>query len=294
LPPKPDFAHDGAAMRRVTDTESIYAIGIAVSAIGGLLDLLESPHAGTDDERAAAMDKVRRDLLEQAATIVFHLDQFIPLRKTKRRAQELVDWCKQPIGPQLSRDDFVQEVRKSRDHFVSVLHGDLREADLYFASPKGRFNMGDMVDEGPYLDDELRKGLAETAKIDLLEAGTCLAFGRATAVGFHLFRAMESLIVAYLDLFKIAIDENGSADRSRSWGRYIPKLEQAGVAPKITKVLTFIKDEYRNPLTHPRATLTLDQAIHLMPLAMSAIDSMARDLLKRRGASPFRDAFEQH
>jgi hypothetical protein len=31
-----------------------------------------------------------------------------------------------------------------------------------------------------------------------------------------------------------------------------------------------------------------------MPLAMSAVDSMARDLMKRRGASPFRDAFEQH
>jgi hypothetical protein len=150
--------------------------------------------------------------------------------------------------------------------------------------------MGDMVDDGPYLDDEVRKGLSETAKIDLLEAGSCLAFGRATAVGFHLFRAMESLILAYLDLFKVGLDEKGP----RSWGRCIPQLEQAGVAPKITKVLTFINDEYRNPLTHPRATLTLDQAIHLMPLAMSAVDSMARDLMKRRGASPFRDAFEQH
>jgi hypothetical protein len=277
-------------MRRVRDTESIYAIGVAVTAIGDTLDRLESPNGATKDERAGATDGLRRDLLEQAATIVFHVDQFVPLRKTKKMALELVDWCKQPITPQLSVDDFVHEVRKSRDHFVSVLHGDLREADLYFASPKGRFNMGDMVDEGPYLDDEIRKSLSETAKIDLLEAGTCLAFGRATAVGFHLFRAMESLIVAYLDVLKIEADESGS----RSWGRYIAKLEQAGVAPKITKVLTFIKDEYRNPLTHPRATLTLDQAIHLMPLAMSAIDSMARDLMKRRGTSAFRDAFEQH
>jgi hypothetical protein len=61
-----------------------------------------------------------------------------------------------------------------------------------------------------------------------------------------------------------------------NWGAYIAALRNKGADNKITTFLDHIRDEYRNPHTHPDASIDIDEAQRLFSVALSSIDQMMR------------------
>jgi len=105
-------------------------------------------------------------------------------------------------------------------------------------------------------------------KTDLDEAGRCLGFDRPTAAAFHTLRAVERLIVKYVNKVtsKVTLKK-----KPRDWGAYITALTNHGGDAKVIGTLQHIKDQYRNPVIHPEDTLDSDQAFALFNTSISAM-----------------------
>ena len=123
--------------------------------------------------------------------------------------------------------------------------------------------------EGAILGDQVVSIFPETRE-DADEAGKCFALGRYTACVFHLMRVMEC-IVRRLGK-KLRIKFNPERD---TWQRILKRvkakidvmpLNSSGQIKKQAKYqdiyldLGAVKDAWRNPTMHPRATYTEEQA----------------------------------
>ena len=118
---------------------------------------------------------------------------------------------------------------------------------------------------------------------DVREAARSLAFDIPTAVGFHIFRAIEAIIKKeYFPLLNITVESN-------NLGQHIALLEGAGVDEKILGTLRNIKDYYRNPISHPEEFWGLDQAESALMLAVHAITVILQDINFRMGQLPLQD-----
>ena len=122
---------------------------------------------------------------------------------------------------------------------------------------------------------------------DVQEAGKSIAFDLPTACGFHIFRALETVVLMYFPVLEVPLPD----ERKRNLGTYILILEgkdQNGkevdgakkVDEKITGMLRHLKDSYRNPLMHPELTLEDEEAESLFQFAISAITQLIKDIKK--------------
>lgn len=135
--------------------------------------------------------------------------------------------------------------------------------------------MSVMIDEAELTLSEKAKAILTDDELkDIREAGRCLAFEVPTAAAFHLYRALESVVLKYIPLFPgVTLKES-----DRNLGHYIGILKGNGVDSKITTMLGHIKDEYRNPAIHPGLFLDVDGAASQFALVQSAIHMMAADI----------------
>jgi hypothetical protein len=179
-----------------------------------------------------------------------------------------------------------QIVQAARD-FETVLANELPGLATYIVSSKGIYSTNDLVvNAEEHIPESLRPLLPKQALKDFNEAGKCLAFEVATASAFHMFRAVESVMEEY---FKV-VHSNGKsfedAGSSRNWGAYIKTMNDAGADSKITVLLDHIREEYRNPITHPNENLDSDEAFGLFGVSASAITQMLRAISEKKKAQP--------
>jgi hypothetical protein len=118
------------------------------------------------------------------------------------------------------------------------------------------------------------KVVPEEALKELDEAGRCLLFDNATAVGFHLFRATETVIREYYRMIVGSVP----AKKSRNWGSYIHGLKVKNASAKVVGYLDHIREQYRNPVLHPEVTLTSEEAQILFGVCISAVSMMALEM----------------
>lgn len=77
----------------------------------------------------------------------------------------------------------------------------------------------------------------------------------------------------------------------RNWGLYLKRLEETTNADKkIYGALDHIRENYRNPITHPEVTLTESQAVMVFALSLSVIELMAEAI---RSTAPTLTGLEQ-
>jgi hypothetical protein len=76
---------------------------------------------------------------------------------------------------------------------------------------------------------------------DIQQAGRCLAFNIPTAAGFHILKAVESMIREY----HLRLTGKHIAAKSRNRGAYIRDLNNHGADIKVTAYLSHIKDGAR-------------------------------------------------
>lgn len=155
----------------------------------------------------------------------------------------------------------------------SVLSNEMPDIAMYSVSQKGIFRTDDLIERADHhLTSSVRTHLPDQARKDLLDAGRCLAYELPVACTFHLWRAVETVIQAYLlELSGKKLEEMGI---SKNWGAYIKALKEAGAPTPVTAFLEHIRSAYRNPHTHPDVVISVEDAQRLFAVATSAIDQM--------------------
>jgi hypothetical protein len=114
---------------------------------------------------------------------------------------------------------------------------------------------------------------------EIREATKCLAFDISTAVGFHVYRAIEAIIIK--DYFRILDIKPEEWEKNKNLGNYIMLLENKKVDVRITGVLRHLKDNYRNPISHPQEFWDSNKAESSFGLAISAITVMVQGIQER-------------
>jgi hypothetical protein len=171
-------------------------------------------------------------------------------------------------------------VVESAKEFETVLRTELNNADTYFVDPKGTHKTSVLLTQASReIPSHLLADIPEITD-DINQAGRCLLFDNSTAVGFHLMRAVETVIYRYLK----KLTGNERPVKSRNWGVYIGVFKKLNADPKVIGTIQHIKDVYRNPILHPEVTLTPDEAQVLFGLSVSAIVQIAGAMKASQGA----------
>jgi hypothetical protein len=165
----------------------------------------------------------------------------------------------------------ISNVREAYRRFKIVLQADLSILHSYFVTQKGGFDTISLLAFGENLfPPDLGMKVPE-AIFDCREAGKCLAYELPTACGFHVFRATESVLRKYY----LQVSGSKVPPKVRNIGVYLNAMNQAGIGDeKIKFALKQMAELYRNPLIHPEAVLTQEEAIGVFGLARSAIAGM--------------------
>lgn len=159
--------------------------------------------------------------------------------------------------------------------FETVVKADLSIADAYFVSRKAGFDTGALISNAE-VNFPRELGTKVPAAIpEIREAGRALAFELSTGAGFYLFRALEAVLRRYWD----AVSNGAPHPDQRNIGVYLSEMRKAQFGSQVVlAVLTQIKDLHRNPISHPDATLSLDDAVTLFGISQSAIAAMLKEI----------------
>lgn len=261
-------------MRRVNNFP-FYELGAAVQP---LLDL--NTNAKT---RVVAWPILRA----QWAIRAFLDDHFIPITYCVQTAQELFTALGNVIPvdapvPTISEEQeigfhgyLISEKAKTFEHELAA---ELRQLDTYFISQKGIFSTAKLMNRTDELfEPTIRAHFTAKMTFDIREAGKCIACELGTAAGFHIARAIESVLLVYLE--KLCPEElEKLTDSQRNLGFYIKLARDNYGKAEICGCLDQFRDLHRNPLMHPEAMLNTDQAMSLLGMAQSSIIAMIMEI----------------
>lgn len=210
----------------------------------------------------------------------------VSLQVCRSAAEEIISTTTKFVPDELSKWSDVKDDKRvglwatilgsEIDSFSTVLKAECETLDTYMVSQKGAYSTAVLIERAEIaLPEDTRKKLDKIVITDIREAGRCLAFDLPTAVGFHILRAVESVMRTLYLQVKQQLSEH---KKPQNWGGYIEKLREAQVDQKIIDVLGGIKNQYRNPLAHPDAVLDVNEATVLLPQGIAAIQLMAQEL----------------
>lgn len=232
-------------------------------------------------------------LLWQAAQSIDQLFQDPTVGTTFRRAASTANELYSLLTEQTRRpweEDYTAydkaRVEGLLDRFTTLLQAELAVADAYFVVQKRGLDTVALVSAGEVLFPPSLASKVPEAVADLREAGKCIAFELCTAAGFHLVRAVETVLRRYWEV------ETGNAPkpRQRNIGTYIRGLEGLNKGDeKILAALRQFKDLHRNVLTHTEVFLDTDKALSLLGIARSVVDAMLDQIPDKGGEAPAPD-----
>jgi hypothetical protein len=155
-----------------------------------------------------------------------------------------------------------------------TLQAELMGANAYVISPK-RIDTEKLIgDVSSLLSPGVFDSLSESAKLDLMEAGKCIAFERSTAAAFHLMRATEEALRVYYCHF-IRKDRLSPM----LWGPMVQSLQKhrkAKVNDTLHKNLDNIRLSFRNPTQHPDKVYDIHEVQDLWALSVDVISRIDR------------------
>jgi len=157
----------------------------------------------------------------------------------------------------------------SKNQFITVFVSELNIVPSFLVTQKEAFDTYMLIDMGDKLFPSSTVNKCPETKQDMMDAGKALAFDLATSFGFHVFRVLEAVLKRYWDHI------SSGQVRPHTIGQYAAKLEQGQLGDKkIWESLKQIASLHRNPLVHPEAVLTVEQAIETLGIARSVMGAM--------------------
>lgn len=159
--------------------------------------------------------------------------------------------------------------------FKTAFTAEIGTFPAYFVSQKGSFDTLSLLEEPWRLFPmELWVKVPE-ARFDVIEAGRALCYELPTSCGMHVFRAVETVLRRYYT----EVTSGRPQPKVRNIAVYINAMRQGGRGDeKVLGILEHLSKLHRNPLMHPDAALTLDEAISIIGMAHSAMTAMLRHL----------------
>lgn len=157
-----------------------------------------------------------------------------------------------------------------------ILQGELGVQNSYIVRPKRAYDIELLIEDATHIfSDAVRVSLASIERYDIQQAGKCLAFEVPTAALFHVFRAADSVLRRY---YRHIMGSEPQL-KMRNWGAYIKKLRGCGANEKILSALEQMKDLHRNPIVHPEAEASMDEALSYIGIAESVISVMVLEIV---------------
>jgi hypothetical protein len=155
-----------------------------------------------------------------------------------------------------------------------TLEAELKGLNAYIISPK-RIDVERLVgDVSSLFAPGVYESLSDICRLDLSEAGKCIAFERPTAAAFHMMRAAEEALRRYYCHF---------VKRERlspmMWGPMVKALQvhrRAKSNGTLHANLDNIRLSFRNPTQHPDKIYDIQEAQDLWALTVEAISRMDR------------------
>ena len=278
-------------MRTADNVFDLYRLGAAVSDLSKGIASKRS-HEITFTDVYSLLQSVQ-PLIESVVR-----DQFIPLDTCKANALKLRDmlastaselvteWNKaettelnnaawaNPIGTFR-----IAQLKEQIQAFEYVFSAELNNASLYFVDQVCAYKTSTLIENGDAVfPKKIRDSLPALAVTDVKAAGRCLAFDLPTSAGFHIARAVETVLLQYFSVLDIDRPEY------KALGKYIETLRDKGPAKgidlKVLAALDQFRDLYRNPIMHPDVNLSADEAQMLFANAQSAISAIVSDMEK--------------
>jgi hypothetical protein len=166
-------------------------------------------------------------------------------------------------------------IKRSFEEYKTALLAELGSLNSYFITQKGSHDTFSLLMHGETLFPADLVIKVPEARFDAREAAKCLAFEVPTACAFHVFRATESVLRRYYS----HVTGGSAPPKVRSIGVYLNAMKQANCGdPKVLAALKQMTDLHRNPLIHPEAVLTIDEALAIVGIAASAMTTMLTEL----------------
>jgi hypothetical protein len=171
------------------------------------------------------------------------------------------------------------EIAVAITHFNVICAADLGAFDLYWITPKLAYSTVTLLtDARAVFPVAIRPALGERITYEVQQAANCLEYEAFSAVGFHVLRAVELVI---LDYFTIPGWSRGDAN---NWVGYCKVLRSHSVHRKIVAMVERLATLHRNELMHAEAVLSPAEAIVIFSLMQEILPVMIADIAKRKGA----------
>jgi hypothetical protein len=165
----------------------------------------------------------------------------------------------------------VWAIKNAYAQFKIAFLAELGTFPSYFVSQKGDRDTVTLLDQAHRMfPSDLPKKVPE-AMFDVAEAGKALCYETATACGFHVFRATEAVLRRYYSHATGGMPP----PKVRNIMVYVHAMRQRKCGDeKVLSAIEQLSGLHRNPLIHPEAVLTVDEAISILGMAHSAITAM--------------------
>ena len=165
-------------------------------------------------------------------------------------------------------------------NFQSVFLTEFSQTNIFYVTQKRAYDMTVLINQGQnVLSSDTLNMLSSKDEVinDIREASKSLAFDIPTAVGFHLYRAIEAIVKNYFPILNIQAKE---WENNKNLDHYIKLLIRNDVHPKVTVMLQHLNDHYRNPILHPEELWDSEKAEGAFMLAINVMTIMIRDINK--------------
>jgi hypothetical protein len=233
-------------------------IGLLVHGADALKDFYE----GLDGE-----DQVRfRSSVETAKKVETLVRNYL---------RQIADASKPGAPPMAFTPETEKTTKDAVRQFEIVLNKELNDLPVFCVGEKGNYSLTRLIKgaSGGYPATATAK-LPDKTRNEIDEAGRCLAFARPTACGFHILRAVELVVKAYIVKLGLPMPPPNRCN----WGEYIQILRTGNAPKEVTDLLQIIKDDYRNPIMHPEELIEPDEAVSLFGICQSTIEILCRHI----------------
>lgn len=261
---------------------------------GGCVIRISIPYVYSLHEALIALESIKPgDTHGQHLYAIFNADSLLDQFLNKSLWSVSLRVCRQPGIDLLAqiRGIFGEEVKSEANfeywrvvnmqqqliRFKAIMEAEFLTTASYLVTARRGYDIATLIEAAELIfPDDLVKKVPEVL-FDLQEAGKCIAFNLGTAAGFHLLRALETVIRKYWD----AVMEGAPLPDNRNLGNYLREMEKGKKKdPKVLGSLRQIKDHHRNELMHPEEKLDLDEALSLLGILQSAIVAMLKEIPK--------------
>jgi hypothetical protein len=175
-------------------------------------------------------------------------------------------------------------IGRKKEEFESVLSNEMPGVPSFIVLKKGIYDTADLIFKADcYFPENILADLTQQARKEFCEAGKALAYELPTACCFHLWRSVETTMCAYYEVLTGNTVEQDEI--SRNWAAYIKALDAAKAEASVTMFLDHIRQEYRNPQTHPDEVVAMDDALSLFGAAASSINQLVLAIQKAKAGA---------